>query len=193
MTTNHRPTLESKRGRDVAIKNTIQHARSGPGQKSLKLRLDISGAQIDHVRGRKALDELERETKRHKTLDEFLNTGSFSQVEGDGYESFDQSSSEELLSVAKCSDDDDSDEDDTNALMEELRKVREEKKSCAKQNTALISNPLIASDGSDTVNKKTSWRSSAIFSKAKKVPDQSFTTDTLNSDTHKQFLAKYFR
>ncbi|GEQ72044.1 hypothetical protein JCM33374_g5730 [Metschnikowia sp. JCM 33374] len=72
MTTNHRPTLESKRGRDIAIKDTIQHARSTKGQTSLKLRSDIAGTQIDHTRARKALDELESESKRHKKAEDCI-------------------------------------------------------------------------------------------------------------------------
>ncbi|KAK6886376.1 Pre-mRNA-splicing factor CWC15 [Candida tropicalis] len=41
MSTNHRPQLESKRGKVIKIKDSIKHARALPQQKSLKYRQDI--------------------------------------------------------------------------------------------------------------------------------------------------------
>lgn len=41
MSTNHRPQLESKRGKVIKIKDTIQHARGLPQQTSIKYRQDI--------------------------------------------------------------------------------------------------------------------------------------------------------
>lgn len=235
MTTNHRPTLESKRGRDITIKDTIQHARSGRGQTSLKLRLDISGAKIDHARGKLALNELESGSKRHKknidTPENELRLPADILIK-DGADSGDNlrnitplavsETASETASESKTTDqtlDDskpkvleemkdgeslensendsvsdalDSEDDDTEALMKELEKVREEKASRDKEKTTLGRNPLISSDGNDTIKKK-SWRGSSAFSRTKLPSENSFTTDTLSSDTHKQFLSKYFK
>ncbi|KAK6455493.1 Pre-mRNA-splicing factor Cwf15/Cwc15 [Scheffersomyces xylosifermentans] len=62
MTTNHRPTLESKRGKVQAIGDTIAHARALPQQTKLKYRQDVpDGKNIDYKTGKKAVEELKRE------------------------------------------------------------------------------------------------------------------------------------
>ncbi|KAI5962413.1 uncharacterized protein KGF55_003489 [Candida pseudojiufengensis] len=47
MTTNHRPTLISKKGKSLKIQNTIKHARALPQQPGLKYRKNINGVPIE--------------------------------------------------------------------------------------------------------------------------------------------------
>ncbi|KAI5969633.1 CWC15 [Candida margitis] len=47
MTTNHRPTLESKKGKNITIRDSIVHARSLPQSQNLKLRSDIPAHTFD--------------------------------------------------------------------------------------------------------------------------------------------------
>lgn len=233
MTTNHRPTLESKRGRDVAIKDTIQHARASRGQTSLKLRLDISGAQIDHRQGKRALQELEYDSKRLKRIDSRDKTlvgtpagqddtpsiidsesklmslevktghpalqGSRNIVDSPEHTAKIQEGVEDRISEATPVLDEnsewsgalESEDDDTEALMKELEKVKQERTEKERKSAIMLSNPLVAKDVSGKKEKKKSWRASSSFSRSK-AESQSFTTDTLNSDVHKQFLSKYF-
>ena len=53
MTTNHRPTLESKKGKNITIRDSIVHARSFPQLQNLKVRSDIPPQTLD-----KAVKEL---------------------------------------------------------------------------------------------------------------------------------------
>lgn len=237
MTTNHRPTLESKRGRDIAIKNTIQHARSGQGQTSLKLRLDVVGAKVNHSHGRNALDELVRELKRPKLINgrKGINEALLEVSEETDSTDVNMSHPSELPRATVQTHDDlaNSDrtdekehqlrdtlkdaedtnpcknaidleaeessgdltsldsEDDAEALMSELNKVRKEKAERFEERDLSAECPSVALNGTDRITKK-SWRGSSAFSRANK-PSDSFTTDTLRSDTHKLFLNKYFR
>ena len=206
MTTNHRPTLESKRGRANAIKDTIQHSRSLNSQTSLKLRLDVQGTKFDRSVGKRALDELEEERRVKRVIEKTPNDG----VRTQGLKEADDNEGEEDVSVQgkdvdkeedvedveeadNDSDDDEDDEDDDEdddeeALMAELAKIKKEKE---KKAIALAGNPLISPDGNETTTKK-SWRGNAPFAK-KSATQQSFTTNTLESDTHRKFLSKYFR
>lgn len=59
MTTNHRPTLESKRGKVNSITDTISHSRALPQQTTLKYRED--GSKVEHKKGKRALEELKTE------------------------------------------------------------------------------------------------------------------------------------
>ncbi|ODQ80117.1 hypothetical protein BABINDRAFT_161105 [Babjeviella inositovora NRRL Y-12698] len=64
MTTAHRPTLESKRGKDITIANTIQHGRSQPAHKQLKLRqsyLRNKGTRVDAEAARTKVEQLKWE------------------------------------------------------------------------------------------------------------------------------------
>ncbi|SGZ55018.1 CIC11C00000001382 [Sungouiella intermedia] len=218
MTTNHRPTLESKRGRANAIKDTIQHSRSLNSQTSLKLRLDVQGTKFDRSVGKRALDELEEERRVKRVIEKTPNDG----VRTQGLKEGDDNEGEEDVSVQakdvdreeddeddegpedveegdndrdddEDNDDDDEDEDededdDEEALLAELAKIKKEKE---KKAIALAGNPLISPDGNETTTKK-SWRRNSPFAK-KSATQQSFTTNTLESDTHRKFLSKYFR
>lgn len=211
MTTNHRPTLESKRGRENAIKDTIQHSRSLNGQTSLKLRLDIKGTNFDPSVGKRALDELEVEHKRVKTekteisKEEEVKHEKVEKKEAQGIEEVegneangldsDNRNAEENNEQSEGEQDeeeeesDESEEDDEGALMAELAKIRKEKE---KQKLALAGNPLMSPDGTETTSKR-SWRRNAPFAKKATTQPKPFTTNTLESDTHRKFLSKYFR
>ncbi|EGW32494.1 uncharacterized protein SPAPADRAFT_61560, partial [Spathaspora passalidarum NRRL Y-27907] len=56
MTTNHRPTLESKRGKVKSINDSIVHARALPQSGSLKYRTDIPSVKFED-----GVKELKRE------------------------------------------------------------------------------------------------------------------------------------
>ncbi|CCE87180.1 Piso0_005723 [Millerozyma farinosa CBS 7064] len=61
MTTNHRPTLESKKGRNNAIQDSIKHARALPQNTRLKFRSDVRKPILSHSKGNKAVKELKEE------------------------------------------------------------------------------------------------------------------------------------
>lgn len=193
MTTNHRPTLESKRGRSNEIKDTILHARSLPGQLSMKLRLDIVGTQLDSTLAKRAVEGIESDNKRLKN-DNFQEISKETNVEKE-YRSSDpdekdaksESSSEEEYSS------DEESQDEEELLMKELAKVKQEKEEQRKKKEALVGNPLIAEDGSDKLQKK-SWRSGTAFKQKPNLnADKKYTADTLSSSTHQNFLSKYIR
>lgn len=188
MTTNHRPTLESKRGRDKPIKDTILHSRSLRGQTLLKLRLDVTGALLDAAKGKRALDELAETNKKQKTLlhdDPAAIAQEAEQIKQDAVANSDPPGSDS--SEPEASESEYESDSDTEEMQKELERLRNQKAEARSQ--ALAGNPLIALDGSD-ITKKKSWRSGTAFSRTK--PGQkSFTTDTLSSDTHKKFLSKY--
>lgn len=66
MSTNHRPTLESKKGKKRAIGDTIIHGRNLPQQTTLKYRTDIIAAE--KVR-EKDPQELDGETSKRRLLE----------------------------------------------------------------------------------------------------------------------------
>lgn len=61
MTTNHRPTLESKKGRNNTIQDSIKHARALPQNTRLKFRSDVRKPILSHSKGNKAVKELKEE------------------------------------------------------------------------------------------------------------------------------------
>lgn len=197
MTTNHRPTLESKRGRANVIKDTIQHSRSQNGQTLLKLRLDISGSKIEPTLGKRGFQELEEGTKMRKRDEKLAGDIKSKSVDGlvrpDDAGTGEPASTRESGGPDSDSDSDSESEDsDTEALMAELAKIRQEKEAKKKEQSALKGNPLLSID-EEPASKK-GWRSNTAFSRSKRTKeDPEFTTDTLNSDTHRKFLSKYVR
>lgn len=61
MTTNHRPTLEGKKGRNNTIQDSIKHARALPQNTRLKFRSDVRKPILSHSKGNKAVKELKEE------------------------------------------------------------------------------------------------------------------------------------
>ncbi|ODV78001.1 uncharacterized protein CANTADRAFT_23111 [Suhomyces tanzawaensis NRRL Y-17324] len=110
MTTNHRPTLESKRGKALAISDSIAHARSLPLQTALKYRQDVL-TEVDPVRAKRGVEELKRELLiLEGKIDE-------NDLKRSKIRSGDDSSGEN----------DESDEsDDEEALLAELQKVKQQ-------------------------------------------------------------------
>ncbi|OVF07767.1 putative pre-mRNA-splicing factor [Clavispora lusitaniae] len=188
MTTNHRPTLESKRGRSNEIKDSIKHSRALPGQLSMKLRSDIVGKHVDSSLGKRAVTELEESRKRSKY------------EEGDGKDTLSakgsnnsEQSSESERGISDESEDEESDsESETELLMQELNKLKKEKEEIKREVTT-SENPLLPPDETEVLPKK-SWRSGTSFrEKSNSKSDKQYTTDTLNSPAHQKFLSKYIR
>lgn len=198
MTTNHRPTLESKRGRSNAIKDTILHARSLPGQLSMKLRLDIIGGQVESTLGKRALEELEEDEKRLKKnqSDQSILIADTLLKELHHETNTYKDDGEEERSIKGTESDESSgeeSEDDEESLMKELAKIRSEKEAKRKKQETLVGNPLIAEDGSAKLQKK-NWRSGTRFQQKNEANSgQKYTSDTLHSSTHQNFLSKYIR
>lgn len=159
MTTNHRPTLESKRGRDHAIKNTIQHSRALAGQTELKLRPDIEGAKVGPTK--RSFKESEKVIKRTKTED------------------YQESPNTDASSTESGSLSDDEREDGEN---KESREVIAELKKAKDEQTPQL--------------RKKGWRNTPFRSRPLQKKEEGgtkFTTDSVNSDKHRQFLSKYIR
>lgn len=159
MTTNHRPTLESKRGRDNAIKNSIQHSRALAGQTELKLRPDIEGAKV--ASPKRSLEETQDIRKRKKTegSPDALNLDASS------------------LESGSLSDDEreDGENRESKEVIAELKKAKDEEK------------PEL---------RKKGWRSTPFRGRAppkKEETNPTYTTDSVNSDKHRQFLSRYIR
>lgn len=217
MTTNHRPTLESKRGRAHEIKDSITHSRAQRGQTSLKLRLDV-GSQIDPVIAKRAFEELQGPNKKPKkvldsesvgeeqSIDSEVSEDSTEQKEADKEQvstvdndekenGSGEHDSEKDDSESEGDSDSDSNDSDTQALMEQLAIIRKEKEEklrkekLKKEAEALKGNPLLAN--ADAPPKK-SWRTATAFGRAKKSSLE-YTTNSTESQTHKNFLSKYVR
>lgn len=223
MTTNHRPTLESKRGKAVPISNTIFHSRSLPQHTSLKYRNDIRKPKVDTKIGKQAVEELKKDLllnegrledslKIKKPLkdgnlleDEPMNKTTDNKDNKEDNEYNEESITNDEDSSFEDDAEDDS-EDETAELMAELAKIKkerqEEKEKIELQNKidkTKVSNPLVqvadTSSGANFKIKK-SWRDSTAFKKQNsqnKTEDEVFTNDTLNSDFHQSFLTKYIR
>lgn len=198
MTTNHRPQLESKRGRDISIKNTIKHARAQPGQTKLKIRLDIVGAQIGEKRGRQALEDLQVHQKKPKFLDlKSTETGvarytsSIDPVTANSED--DASSTREGTRSLRSDDEDPSNhsseyesdlesEEAAETLLLELEKTRAENKA---RQESIPEKPK-------NVGSKRGWRSKTLFSRGVENTEK-FTTNIMKSKAHQKFLSDYIR
>lgn len=151
MTTNHRPTLENKRGKDAPIKDSILHARALNGHSQMKLRPDIKGAKLPEP---KTLESTKTEQVDRSKEVESKRSATRARSDSD-------------------SDPDSSDSSDSESeLQAELDKLRQNK---------LPEKP------------KPAWRKTAFRQNNSSSQKSAFTTDSLRSDTHKNFMSKYFR
>ncbi|CUM63582.1 uncharacterized protein PRCAT00001161001 [Priceomyces carsonii] len=212
MTTNHRPTLESKKGKNILITDTIVHSRSLPQQTQLKYRNDYK--KIDTKLSRAAVLELNKElsqgrsdsTNSTKDVNENLVIPDDEDEKGADGESQLYGSEDNENDSEYSSEDSEDSEYETVALMAELEKVKEEKRlkknqeeQRVKVENAKVSNPLVPLSKTklpDDFKVKKDWRNSTAFKKTnspKKGDDDSYTNDTLNSDFHQKFLSKYVR
>lgn len=226
MTTNHRPTLEAKRGKSQSIRDTISHSRALPQQTKLKYRSDISIEE-----GTRAVQELKEELSGNKRIateilvppkrikeddliipkkvkDLIAPTKGDDEAEPD-LEAPSESESDPSLDSESQSGSDSDDEDETAALMKELQNIRKEREIKKKEeeakitkDAALTGNPLlnIASTPANNGGVKKSWRNSTVFNakssalnKTSNNDDETYTNNSLKSDTHKKFMSKYIR
>lgn len=114
MSTNHRPALESKKGRVRPIKDTIQHARALNSQTTLKLRQDVNVLQ----------GESKPALSAHDVVDQ----------DGGAVEDGNESS---------ASEESDSEGDSESELASELAKIRQERED-RRKTKALEGNPLLS-------------------------------------------------
>lgn len=154
MTTNHRPTLENKRGKETKIKDSIQHARLLKSHSHMKLRPDVAGATFPETKTK----ELEG---AGEDAEDAGDAGHGTVGSGHNSDNSDNSVSE-------------SESDDESELQAELAKLQQEKQS-----------KLAA--------PKPSWRRTPFRQKPASVQKPAFTTNTLHSDAHKNFMARYFK
>lgn len=213
MTTNHRPTLESKRGKKRPISDTIVHAKGLNQQGLLKYRSDLKHYDVSAEQARQLNDEinLKDKAKRVEKVTERVTdtetevphndaTGVKTGEKSEGPSSVHSGTEEAALDPkeeanSKASDvdselDSDSDSDsDTEALLAELNKIKQEKELQKQQEKQklLNSNPLL------TEEPKKGWRSSAFRSKKKPKKDEQFTTNTVESEYHQLFMKKFIR
>lgn len=231
MTTNHRPTLESKRGKVEGVKDTIAHKRNLLQQTTLKLRKDtkynVSRADIDDLKyellkqeGKVIPEEQHQQSSKRRLVDndhlhKRLKTD-VDQLDGDGdgednaegenegegshtnevYSENDNSEVDEEDSGSE-----DEDEDETAQLLQELNKIKQERKLQQQKldqeilvESAKVANPLVPLDSS--APPKNNWRKSTAFSR--RVPlndnqDSKYISKTSESDYHKKFLSKHIR
>lgn len=170
MTTNHRPTLESKRGRANPIKDTIQHARALKGQLELKLRPDIEGAKVSLTVVKRSLETPESSSKKVKTELTSLVSGNT------------DASSIESGSVTD-DEREDGENQESREVIAELKRAKNEEDLRRKD------------QDKSTDSGRSSWRKTPFRRKKEleKSPKLVYTTDTVHSDTHQEFLSRYIR
>ncbi|CCE86074.1 Piso0_005723 [Millerozyma farinosa CBS 7064] len=150
MTTNHRPTLESKKGRNNTIQDSIKHARSLPQNTRLKFRSDVRKPILSHSKGNKAVRELKEELllseiatsedKRNKDIADkeasisnaALLTGVTGQKENEEHASDDQNtkgdeSQPESKESSSSSEEEEETDDEDELIMLELAKIKKER------------------------------------------------------------------
>ncbi|CAK7894400.1 pre-mRNA-splicing factor Cwc15p [[Candida] anglica] len=226
MTTNHRPTLEAKRGKSQGIRDSIAHSRALPQQTKLKYRSDIDPdvakraveeLKEDLIRNNKrSIDVDGNSSKRRKDLEGSESAGdenSKINVEDlniakkeseDGNESQDEEDVSQSEDESEYSSDESDDE--TEQLLQELNKIKEEREAAKKlkesqerTSRAINSNPLlkVGNEPKAEVNIKKGWRNATAFRNqqpsSEQSKEESYTSSTLKSDTHKKFLSKYIR
>ncbi len=222
MTTSHRPTLESRKGRDLQ-QTSIVHSRQVAAHKQLKYRKTTT---IDPVDAKEKFNELKLELlQREKTH--------FKDSKGDDYDYNDrqlaiedgeaESYEDRMERVAKetkdlddssdeeedqedeeseSESDEDDESDDDAELLKELEKIRKERAQAQlqkqlkeKEESAINSNPLLSNNNSTGVRKN--WRQDKVFNyknnQEKHKTDDGFVNDLLRSDFHQKFLNKYVK
>ncbi|KGQ90909.1 pre-mRNA-splicing factor CWC15 [Candida albicans P94015] len=219
MSTNHRPQLESKRGKVIKIKDTIQHARGLPQQTSIKYRQDIKNEKtinkFDDLQKHDnnkitSLESISPPTKKLKIestkeittepLNQEIDKQSKLSLKNDDQSDIqpnEKSESDEEDSKDE-EDDESSDDDDTALLLKEIENIRREKEKQNSDSTNNSINNSLTLQTHDSSTKKKSWRSSTTFNnKSKKEStndrNNNYTTDTLNSQHHQKFMSKYIR
>lgn len=219
MTSNHRPTLESKKGKVLSINDSIAHSRALPLQTKLKTRTD-GRKNIDYYAAARSLREEIPTGSDHQVPKASLPSpkGSVSinanvsttkddvskipadEVEQDIPQNDKVEAKDDKSDDDESENDDDSDSDETEQLMAELARIkqeREEQKQKKLQEEQLQAeqtmqkNPLLAPS-----KVKKSWRSTKRFNNPRQLSltdEEKFTSSTVNSELHQSFLNKYIR
>eukprot|EP01068_Selenidium_serpulae_P008935 Selendium_serpulae@DN5108_c0_g1_i1.p1 len=221
MTTAHRPTFHNALGGDNQGGNLVLSrteklcARDLPGHKKLKTRHQQNKPDVDHnaehFRLRLEARELEtRDTRKRKEahaivpLETYVNKVPANPLPELTENPFPQDADDgDGDAEPEAGDSSDESDDDEELLLRELEKLKkerkaeedkileEEKKKQAPQEKAfaLRKNPLLT-DAS--LNKR--WDDECLFKNQNKnlaAPKKQFINDTVRSDFHKKFLAKY--
>lgn len=211
MTSNHRPTLESKRGKVLEILDSIAHSRALPLQPKLKTRKD-GGKNVDYYAAARSLrkdndmkskletseepklvrdvsEELESKPEDLKAIKERNSDDDQSDEEhkisdhkDDNNESNDKSKGD---SEGGSSDSDDSDDDETEQLMAELAKIKqereEEKLRKQKEEHEKADSTMQKNPLLNSFKVSKSWRSAKKFNNSKQL--QRSEDETFTSST----------
>ncbi|RCK63121.1 Pre-mRNA-splicing factor CWC15 [Candida viswanathii] len=190
MSTNHRPQLESKRGKVIRIKDSIRHARGLPQQKSLKYRQDVPSAVGNYESDDDSDDDDDKEKEEAVSEPALkkakVETSTIREVVTKVAEKPDE---EDAPSESESESDSD---DETAALLEELEKIRQEKDKQDDQEEQSKS----LSVQQEPSTKKKSWRLSTAFNNRAKQQtdkDKRYSTDALDSEYHQKLMSKYIR
>lgn len=192
MSTNHRPQLESKRGKVIRIKDSIKHARALPQQTSLKYRQDVRPPVGDYKSDSEGddpevttppLKKIKIESK--EVLMDRLEVANEKREITDVQENESDSGSD--------SGTDSESDDETALLLQEIEKIRQEKVSQDQDEgeTRSVETPP------NTSAKRKSWRLTTAFdNKSKALTDKTeekYSTDCLDSEYHQKLMSKYIR
>ncbi|KAH3678945.1 hypothetical protein WICMUC_001313 [Wickerhamomyces mucosus] len=214
MTTNHRPTFESRRGRELE-QTSIVHSRQLPAYKQLKFRTGY----LNETETRNKYEELKKELlKNDKTLsikdNEELEQQEESYVEKRRRialetQDLDKSDSESEgeggnenenhNGVGDSESEDSEDEDEDAELLKELAKIKEERKQRELAEAIKLETiQNVSSSSLSSSHAKKSWRQSSIFkthksSNSKAKNGDNYVNDLIKSDFHKKFMDKYVK
>lgn len=186
---NHRPTLESKRGKRIAIENLIQHARNQPQHQTLKRR-HVSDDEDEEI------DSLSQESHQQRVKGGGLlvvdNYGTSSDEDDDEVDSETESKRDQpeagLASDGVLSADEGEEEDEGSSLDDDEELIRSELARTQSERREVVA-------ASPTTTKKLSWRSTP-FKKAKtttSIDGDDFHTSLIDTKRHRDFMAKYIR
>lgn len=220
MTTAARPTFEPARGgsgkgeTDLSALSKQYSSRDLPGHTKLKYRQGGQGSSTD-LKNRdfkRDLDERERAARDKRTDRDYSSTSSKrARVEHAPSSHLDD---DDPIDQDDGSDSDSSDDDDAAELMAELARIKKERleetqeKEMEKKRederirteNILRGNPLLNANSSDSPSEfkvKKRWDDDVVFKNCAKIEDDKkkveFINDTLRSEFHRKFMAKYIK
>lgn len=191
MSTNHRPQLESKRGKVIKIKDSIKHARALPQQKSLKYRQDIASTISGYGSDSDSEDEDEGDEISTPPLKK-IKIDNTTVAKEESITSKEMETKEDNESESEESDSDSDSDDETALLLQEIEKIRQDKLANDKDQNE---SKLVAIQTGSTTKKK-SWRLTTAFNnnKSKQAKEEKkYSTDSLESEYHQKLMSKYIR
>lgn len=181
MTTNHKPALESRKGREV--QTSILHSRDQPAHKQLKYRQfkgKLEELKKELREGEEQLGEPEKETytEQRQRIQE-----KYTQDESDS----DDGPREEEDGGGGSGSESESDSDDEAELLKELQKIKKEREE------QLLLQQMEQKEEELRSKPQKSWRQDSLFKENTKKPEEQYVNDLVKSDFHKKFLDKYVR